>query len=92
VHEVFHGQTDWQGEVEVLDLNGDPEAKRCYAWSHPDGPDNQNERFVPVLEIPPAVGPQAAVNAAIVAQTREARKQTPTAHSFVLTSRARNAT
>jgi hypothetical protein len=37
-----------QGEVEVFDLNGHPKAKRCYGWSHPEGPDNKGERFVTV--------------------------------------------
>jgi hypothetical protein len=31
VHDVFRGQTVWQGAVEVFDLNRQPKAKRCYA-------------------------------------------------------------
>jgi hypothetical protein len=70
VHEMFRGKTVWRGDVEVFDLTGHPKAQRCYAWSHPDGPDNRNEPFVAVLEIPPVVGPQAAVKAGIVAEIR----------------------
>jgi hypothetical protein len=44
VHEVFRGKTVWGGEVEVFDLNGHPKAKRCYAWSHREGPNDQGER------------------------------------------------
>jgi len=52
VHEVFHGQTVWQGEVEVLTCKITPKAKRAYAWSHRDGKNDDGERFVAVLEIP----------------------------------------
>jgi hypothetical protein len=67
VHEVFRGQTVWQGEVEVFDLKGHPKAKRCYAWSHLDKPDDSEERFVAVLEIPPVESAETAVRASIIA-------------------------
>jgi hypothetical protein len=70
VHEVFRGQTVWQGDVEVFDLTGHPKAKRCYAWSHPEGPNDQGERFVTVLEIPPVTDAQSAVRVAIVAESK----------------------
>lgn len=70
VHEVFRGQTVWQGQVEVFDLHGHPKAKRCYAWSHPEGPDDTGERFVAVLEIPPVKSAQSAVQAAIVSESK----------------------
>lgn len=70
VHEVFRGQTVWQGEVEVFDLTGHPKAKRCYGWSHPTGQDDKDERFVTVLEIPPVVSPVTAVRASIVADSK----------------------
>jgi hypothetical protein len=70
VHEVSRGQTVWQGEVEVFDPSGHLKAKRCYAWSHKDGPNDQGERFVAVLEIPPVKVPQSAVKAAIVSESR----------------------
>jgi hypothetical protein len=70
VHEVFRGQTVWQGEVEIFDLSGHPKAKRCYAWSHQEGPIGQGERFVTVLEIPPVTSAKTAVQAAIVNQSK----------------------
>jgi hypothetical protein len=73
VHEVFRGQTVWQGEVEVFGLNGHPMAKRAYAWSHREGPDDQGERFVTVLEVPPVVSPETAVRASIMADAKKAR-------------------
>lgn len=56
VHEVFRGKTAWQGHVEVFALTGHPKAKRAYAWSHREGPNDQGERFVTVLEIAPGKG------------------------------------
>jgi hypothetical protein len=75
VHEVFRGQTVWQGEVEVFDLTGHPKAKRCYGWSHRDGKNDEGERFVTVLEIPPVVSPLTAVRVSIVADGKQRRKQ-----------------
>jgi hypothetical protein len=74
VHEVFRGQTVWQGEVEVFDLQDHPKAKRAYAWSHRDGPDDNGERFVTVLEIPPVVSAITAVRVSIVADGKKRRK------------------
>jgi hypothetical protein len=70
VREIFKGKTLWQGEVEIFDLTGHPKAKRAYAWSHPEGPGNQGERFVAVLEIPPVDSPQTAVKISIVSDIR----------------------
>lgn len=33
VDERFEGDPVWQGEVLVFELEGHPEATRCYAWS-----------------------------------------------------------
>jgi hypothetical protein len=76
VHEVFRGKTVWRGEVEVYDLSGHPEAKRCYAWSHREGPNAQGERFVTVLELPPVKDPQSAVRVAIASEAGK-NKQKP---------------
>lgn len=70
VHEVFRGKTIWQGEVEVFDLTSHPKAQRCYAWSHREGPNDQGERFVAVLGLPPVKDAPSAVKAAIVGQTK----------------------
>ena len=70
VREVFKGQTVWVGIVEVFDLAGHPKAKRAYGWSHRDGPDDKDERFVTVLELPPVDSAQAAVKVAIVAEVK----------------------
>jgi hypothetical protein len=74
VHEVFRGQTVWQGEVEVFDLVGHPKAKRAYAWSHREGQNDEGERFVAVLELPPVISPVTAVRASIMADAKKRTK------------------
>src|SRR5260221_4265909 len=70
VREVFRGQTAWEGDVEVFDLVGHPKAKRCYGWSHREGPNDSGERFVTVLQIPPVTSPETAVKIAILNEAR----------------------
>lgn len=70
VREVFQGQVIWDGKVEVFALRDHPKAKRCYGWSHPEGPDNKGERFVAVLEIPPVESAETAVKIAIAAEAK----------------------
>jgi hypothetical protein len=74
VHEIFRGQTVWQGEVEVFDLTNHPKAKRAYGWSHREGIGDEGERFVTVLEIPPVVSPITAVRASIMADKKKREK------------------
>ncbi|SRR6266404_2592855 len=74
VHEIFRGETVWQGQVEVFDLTGHPKAKRCHAWSHREGKNDQGERFVTVLEIPPVESPETAVRVSILSETRKGNK------------------
>jgi len=74
VHEVFRGETVWQGDVEVFDLHGHPKAKRAYAWAHLDGPNDERTRFVAVLEIPPVVSAETAVRVQIVADSKKRKK------------------
>ena len=75
VHEVFKGQTVWKGDVEVFDLTGHPKAKRCYAWSHLDGANDERTRFVAVLEIPPVVSADTAVRVQIVKDFKHKRNK-----------------
>ena len=71
VHEVFRGQTVWKGGGEVFDLTGHAKAKRCYGWSHPEGPGDKGKRFVTLLGIPPVVSAETAVRVSIVADTKK---------------------
>jgi len=71
VHETVDGQTIWEGEVEVFDLNGHAEAQKCYAWSHHEKGKgsrvlhSENLRLITVLGKRPVDNPQMAVRAAI---------------------------
>jgi hypothetical protein len=71
MEEIFGGKTIWKGIVEVFTLANHPKAKRCFAWSHNDGNDDSDERFVTVLEIPRVESPETAVQVAIVAEVRD---------------------
>lgn len=68
IHETFQGETVWQGEVQVYELTGHPQAKRCYAWSH--STTGTKRRFYAVLELGPVKDAVTAVRAAIVADTK----------------------
>ena len=61
VHEMLRDQTVWKGDVEVFNLKGHPKAKRCYGWQHCNGKNDEAERFVIVLEIPPVESASTAV-------------------------------
>lgn len=75
VKEVFQGQTVWEGDVEVFEIkNPRSRAKRCYAWAH-NIDDPHAKRFVAVLELPPVKDAQTAVQAAIMAEIKDARKK-----------------
>ena len=74
VHEVFRGETVWRGDVEVFDLIEHPKAKRCYAWSHLEGANDERTRFVAVLEIPPVVSAETAVRVQIVSDSKKPRQ------------------
>jgi len=74
VHEVFRGQTVWHGNVEVFDLTEHPKAKRAYAWSHREGQNDEGERFVAVLEIPPVMSAETAVRAQIIKDVKAGKK------------------
>jgi len=63
VREEFEGETVWEGEVLVFDLEGHPTAAKCYAWEV-DG------EVTAVLHEGPVTGPREAVRAAIMAEER----------------------
>ncbi|MGB7925414.1 MAG: hypothetical protein WCF57_19400 [Pyrinomonadaceae bacterium] len=71
VKEMFQGQTVWEGEVEVFDIRGHPEALRVYAWAHETEDADKPKRHVTVLHIPPVVSPETAVRAAIIQEYRQ---------------------
>ncbi len=65
VHETFKGETVWQGEVKVFQLQGHPEAELAYAWSAMVDEKTGKRRFIAVLGIPPISSAVDAVRASI---------------------------
>jgi hypothetical protein len=68
--EVLHGQTVWQGNVDVFDLPGHPMAKLACARAHLDGEHGGRTRYVAVLEIPPVNSAETAVRVSVVKEIR----------------------
>jgi hypothetical protein len=75
VIESFEGQTIWEGEVEVFDIRGHPNATTAYAWAHATGKNDQSKRYVAVLKLSPVDSPQLAVRAAIMAEIKDAKEK-----------------
>jgi len=65
-----HGQTVWEGVVQVFNLIDHPTAKKCYAWSYVVD-DTEKRRFFAILHQGPVDSPVAAVRAAIVHENRK---------------------
>lgn len=65
VKETFHGQTVWEGIVEVFELQGHPKTNKVYAWSHDTDDPDIPRKHVTVLHIAPVLSPAMAVRAAI---------------------------
>jgi hypothetical protein len=63
VRETIDGRIIWQGNVEVFNLTGHGQAKRCYAWLHTE--DGQHLQFITILETAVVNSPQKAVQSAI---------------------------
>ena len=63
VQEMFQGQPVWDGEVEMFKLTGHPKTEWAYGWSHREGKNDEGERFVAVLELPPVISAKTAVQA-----------------------------
>ena len=74
VKEVFGGQTVWDGEVEVFEIDH-PETTRIYAWAHDTEDADRPRRHVTVLQIPPVESPETAVKASIVSDYKEQQNE-----------------
>jgi hypothetical protein len=68
--ERFQGETVWDGDVEVFDLVNHPNAKRAYAWAHFDGPNEDQTRFVVVLELPPVKDARSAIQGSVTSLSK----------------------
>jgi|SRR5882672_3468815 len=77
VMETFQDEDElvWNGYVEIFNLSGHPQATKCYAWSDFTGEDDEGERFITVLKLPPIDSPEAAVRAVIMAEIKSATEE-----------------
>jgi hypothetical protein len=66
VHEMMDGKTVWRGMVETYALTGHPKATKAFAWGWED--DDDEIRYVAVLNVPPISSPREAVQAAIASK------------------------
>lgn len=71
VVERFQGKIAWEGEVEVFALTSHPKASKGYAWAYEDG---EESKVTAVLEIPPVISPLTAVQASIIALSKDSPK------------------
>lgn len=63
VHEMFKGETVWQGSVQVFTVTHPSGATRAYAWSY--ATEGERRRFVAVLGLGPVVDAVTAVRTSI---------------------------
>jgi hypothetical protein len=63
VKEILPGGAAWEGEVEIFDLWGHPQSKRCYGWCY-----GEPEQCVTILESPEVDSVESAVKAGIAGQ------------------------
>ncbi len=75
VTETFQGKTVWQGDVEVFEIRGHPEATHAYVWSHRAGKGDKETRYITVLNVPPVDSPQTAVKAAVMSEIKNAKRK-----------------
>lgn len=68
VIDLFRGEIAWDGVVATFEIEGNPKAKRCYAWSFLQDGESQ---YTTVLEIPPVDSPETAVKVAIAAKANQ---------------------
>jgi len=64
----------WDGDVQVFDVTGHPQAKRVYAWSH--ATTGTRRALHVVLHVPPVDGPVMAVKTAVFAENKRLQRAT----------------
>ena len=69
VVEKFQEKIVWASDVEVLELQSHPKAKRCYGRTY-----GEPEEFITILELPPVDSAQSAVKVGVGYQIKKARK------------------
>ena len=63
VREEHNGELVWEGDVEIFQLHGHPDAEIAYGWGW--GAETGEIDYIGVLRVPPIESPVFAVKAAI---------------------------
>lgn len=63
IKEEHEGETVWEGDVEIFQLEGHPKAKVAYGWAWED--DQGEIQYIGILGVSPIVTASDAVKAAI---------------------------
>ena len=66
VTEAHDGKEIWSGDVEIFHIEGHPEANVAYGWAWKD--DDEEIRYITILQAPPVESPIDAVRAAIASK------------------------
>jgi hypothetical protein len=74
VREPYAAELAWQGTVETFELLDRPAATQCYAWAYREYSQTKTMLILGSEEIP---GPEAAVEAVIVARRAQRRRSGP---------------
>ena len=69
VRQSFDGRPDWEGVVHIFNVIGNPETTRAYAWAMPVA-DDEEDRIIAMLHVPPVDCPIAAVREAVAQEFR----------------------
>ena len=72
--EMFGVKVVWEGMVTVFEIEGHPQATRCYAWGCTDEADGE---FVSMLELPPVFSARDAVRASMIADIKSGKFGVP---------------
>jgi hypothetical protein len=74
VKERFKGQTVWEGDVEVFDVDGDEKIRRVFAWGYELTKEKPEMQAVTVLSVRPITTPKKAVQAYIASTVKDKGK------------------
>lgn len=66
IREEHEGQLVWEGDVEIFQLEGHPDAKIAYGWGWDDG--NGGVDYIGILKVAPIETAHDALKAAIISR------------------------
>ena len=70
VLETYEGQTVWEGDVEVFELQDAFNGRRCFAWGCVDEHPRKQRRYITVMAAPNVQTAEEAVRASLTSDAR----------------------